>query len=382
LVPTGAVWKYLDNGSDQATAWRLIGFNDAGWSNGPAQLGYGDGDERTVVGYGPNSGAKFITTYFRRAFNIADYSAFSVLNLRVLRDDGVVVYLNGTEVYRNNLPSGPVGFQTAASIGASGADESTYLPSPIDPGGLLNGTNVIAAEIHQNSGTSSDISFDFELTGVQSFLAPFIVTHPLSQAAGQGSVASLDVVAGGASPLRYQWRFFGTNLPGATNATLTFTSAQPSHSGPYAVVITNIAGATTSAVASVTVTTLDTDGDGMPDAWEQAHSLSWTVNDAALDLDGDGATNLAEFIAGTRPDDASSVLRIDILTPVIGRQEVVLGFNALSNRTYAVLQAASLPGPWTVVAAFPGVATNRFMQVTNAIPTSGARHFRLVTPAP
>jgi hypothetical protein len=110
--------------------------------------------------------------------------------------------------------------------------------------------------------------------------------------------------------------------------------------------------------------------------------LSWTVNDAALDLDGDGATNLAEFIAGTRPNDAASVLRIDLIAPAVGRQEVVLGFNALSNRTYAVLQATSLPGPWTVVAAFPGGATNRFVQVTNAIAISGERHFRLVTPAP
>lgn len=71
LVPPGATWKYLDNGSDQGTAWRGPVFDDGSWSAGPAQLGYGDGDEATVVNCGPsfpacNSG-NFITTYFRHS---------------------------------------------------------------------------------------------------------------------------------------------------------------------------------------------------------------------------------------------------------------------------------------------------------------------------
>jgi hypothetical protein len=104
LISTGAVWKYLDNGSDQSGAWTALAFSDAGWSNGPAQLGYGDGDERTLVSYGPNAGAKYITTYFRRAFSVADPAAFSALNLRLLRDDGAVVYPQRSEIYRNNVP--------------------------------------------------------------------------------------------------------------------------------------------------------------------------------------------------------------------------------------------------------------------------------------
>src|SRR5436189_3817 len=72
LVPAGSVWRYLDNGSDQGAAWRLPGFNDAGWASGLAQLGYGDGDEATVVGYGGNASAKYITTYFRRTFSVTN----------------------------------------------------------------------------------------------------------------------------------------------------------------------------------------------------------------------------------------------------------------------------------------------------------------------
>src|SRR6266487_2812886 len=68
LVSRGSNWKYLDNGTDQGTNWSTLGFDDSSWTNGPAELGYGDGDEATVVSYGPNSANKYITTYFRRAF--------------------------------------------------------------------------------------------------------------------------------------------------------------------------------------------------------------------------------------------------------------------------------------------------------------------------
>src|SRR4026207_484645 len=75
LISTGAVWKYLDNGSDQGTAWRAISFNDSAWTNGPAELGYGDSTdgrpEATVISFGPDANNKYITTYFRRSFNVA-----------------------------------------------------------------------------------------------------------------------------------------------------------------------------------------------------------------------------------------------------------------------------------------------------------------------
>jgi hypothetical protein len=164
LIPAGAVWKYLDNGSDQGAAWRGPSFSDAVWASGAAQLGYGDGDEATVVSYGPNSSAKYITTYFRRTFSVANPAAFTSLTLRVKRDDGVVVYLNGTEVYRNNMPAGDIAYTTLASS-AAGDDGATWQQATVGAGGLVAGDNLLAAEIHQSSGTSSDISFDLELIG-------------------------------------------------------------------------------------------------------------------------------------------------------------------------------------------------------------------------
>ena len=112
LVPKNKAWKYLDDGSNQAAAWSAPSFDDSSWVSGPAQLGYGDGDEATVVSFGPDSNNKFITTYFRHTFNVADISSFVTLTLQLLRDDGAVVYLNGSEIHRSNMPGGNIDYTT------------------------------------------------------------------------------------------------------------------------------------------------------------------------------------------------------------------------------------------------------------------------------
>jgi glucose/arabinose dehydrogenase len=167
-ITANSSWKYLDNGSNQGTAWRATSFNDASWLSGNAQLGYGDGDETTVVSFGPSSSNKFITTYFRKSFNVTDASAFSGLELSLIRDDGAVVYINGTEVYRTNMPTGTISYTTLAPTFIDGTNESTYVTTTFN-NILVNGTNVIAVEIHQNAGTSSDISFNLKLKGTSSF---------------------------------------------------------------------------------------------------------------------------------------------------------------------------------------------------------------------
>ena len=131
LISSGSIWKYLDDGSDLGTAqdgasWFADpAYDDTLWLEGPAELGYGDQNqgrpEATVVNSGPSRNF-FITTYFRRSFDIYDASLYSRLNLRLMRDDGAVVYLNGVEVARSNMPEGEIGFQTMASSGVSGAE--------------------------------------------------------------------------------------------------------------------------------------------------------------------------------------------------------------------------------------------------------------------
>ena len=163
LIPRGAVWRYLDNGSNQGTNWVSPGFNDSLWSSGAARLGYGGDGEVTSVSYGPNSSAKYITTYFRRAIVAPDTNGFRSLKLRLVRDDGALVYLNGVEVFRSNMPTGAIMYSTTSSASLSGGDEFIAEETNLPPALLRPGTNVVAVEVHQSSGGSSDLGFDLAL---------------------------------------------------------------------------------------------------------------------------------------------------------------------------------------------------------------------------
>ena len=174
-VGPGATWKYLDDGSDQGTAWRDAAYDDSAWLSGPAQLGYGDGgwgdevaDEVTVVSYGPDADSKYTTTYFRTSFSVADASTVIKLKLGLLRDDGAVVYINGTEAARSNMPDGPISYATYSRSGIGGAAESTFYEMHLDPAVLVSGDNTLAVEVHQSDPGSSDLSFDAVLYGIES----------------------------------------------------------------------------------------------------------------------------------------------------------------------------------------------------------------------
>jgi len=167
LIPFGDTWRYLDTGASLGASWQNS--IRTGWSTGPAQLGYGDGDEATVVDCSPNppgscgTGNNFITTYFQRVFTCSNPSSYIYGQVRLLRDDGIIVYLNGTEIYRNNMPAGPAGSQTRASTSIGGEAESTILTATFDPDLLQSGNNILSAEVHQHLASSNDISFDLEL---------------------------------------------------------------------------------------------------------------------------------------------------------------------------------------------------------------------------
>ncbi|MCK4563061.1 MAG: lamin tail domain-containing protein, partial [Verrucomicrobia bacterium] len=167
LVNTGSTWRYWDNGALPASNWMTAQYSDSAWGEGSAELGYGDGDESTVLDYGPNAAQKYITTYFRKTFSCADASSVNSLALNLLRDDGAVIYLNGIELARHNMPAGQITSETLASSAVGNAEESIFYPLALPSSLLQTGENLLAIEVHQADLASSDLSFNLGLNSIE-----------------------------------------------------------------------------------------------------------------------------------------------------------------------------------------------------------------------
>ncbi|MEY2407909.1 MAG: acid phosphatase type 7 [Verrucomicrobiota bacterium] len=183
LVASNSVWKYLDDGTDQGTGWRAPSFDDDSWLAGPAPLGYGDSSGRqpgTTNNFGPDANNKYITTYFRQSFSAINVASYTNLVLNIQRDDGAIVYLNGVELSRFNMPSAPVTYTTFASANA-GDDGSAIFSMNLSPSLLNEGLNFLAVEVHQDSANSSDIWFELDLLGIPSIIRNFSPLVSLSE---------------------------------------------------------------------------------------------------------------------------------------------------------------------------------------------------------
>jgi hypothetical protein len=122
---------------------------------------------------------------------------------------------------------------------------------------------------------------------------------------------------------------------------------------------------------------IDSDGDGMPDAWEIAHGFDrLNPADANLDTDGDGLTNLQEYQLGTDPRDPASALR---LAGAPSGTNYVVSFTAVANVAYTILYADQLGVPWQVFQSVAAAPTNRVFQIP-VPPTGNTRFFRLRAP--
>jgi hypothetical protein len=179
LLAAGSNWKYRDTDTAPSDDWKLTSFDDSGWSEGPAQLGYGDNDEVTILNFGSDPNNKIPTYYFRQKFVADDPSGLTQLIVRLIADDGAVVYLNGQEVWRQNMPGGTIDFNTLASgtIGAPG--ENAWNEQSIPASALMPGENTIAVEVHQAVANSSDVSFDLEIRSVFGGSQQILSTEPV-----------------------------------------------------------------------------------------------------------------------------------------------------------------------------------------------------------
>jgi len=174
-------WHYLNTGAAQSSSNRVVGnpaydardwkhpdFDDASWFTGQGLIGgrikgaVGAASANTVIGIGP-LGDGYPTVYFRKEFQVTAADQAIAVNLAIIRDDGIIVYLNGKEIYRENMPSGTVTYNDFA---VGNADESLILEHthPLAPGDFVEGTNILTIEVHNASAGSSDLGLDCTLS--------------------------------------------------------------------------------------------------------------------------------------------------------------------------------------------------------------------------
>jgi hypothetical protein len=140
-------------------------------------------------------------------------------------------------------------------------------------------------------------------------------------------------------------------------------------------------GANLGALTAVGSVLVDTDGDGLPDPWEWANDLNFNdASDPGLDPDGDQLSNLAEYISGTDPQDATSVLKFDSVTSAAG--SVVLQFTAMAGKGYTLqYRTDAAQGAWAKLADVVAASTNRFINAADTLSGgSELRLYRIVTP--
>ena len=208
LLPLESIWRYLDNGGDPGAEWIEPGFDDSAWASGRAQLGYGEDDQTTTIGFGDNDNDKFPATYFRTAIEVVSPESLTNIELRLLADDGAIVFVNGEEIARFRMQPGDVDYRSYA---AGRSSEGNFDVVSLTPDQLREGSNSVAVEVHQVSGRSSDLSFDMELLGNR-------IPDEIEQ---------LDVVSFGRQQADVSygrlndgtWAYFGEPTPGAPNLT-------------------------------------------------------------------------------------------------------------------------------------------------------------------
>lgn len=170
LIEEGDLWHAWPGNQPAPTDWNQPGFTPTGWGQGPSGFGFGDGDDATVI----NEDSIFLRTEF--TLTQAEIDSFDRLLSHVDYDDGFVLYLNGVEVDRENM-SGTNPPHTAFATGSHEAE----LFSGGTLGGkdipdfaslLVDGTNVLAVQVHNNSGSSSDLSIIPFLTAVRPSATP------------------------------------------------------------------------------------------------------------------------------------------------------------------------------------------------------------------
>jgi hypothetical protein len=274
--------------------------------------------------------------------------------------------------------------------------------SPLSYRWLYNGTDLVAATnttfTISNAQPANSGSYQVSVANAAGliysqpatllvFSLPVITAQPLSMSVAVGGNATLHVTAAGTQPLAYQWYFNNSLLPGATGASLALSGVDSAAAGLYRVVVTNSVGMAISYPAMLKVTGIDSDGDGIPDSWMMQHfghptGLASDHSRAQDDADGDGMSNLQEYLAGTDALDPQSNLKLRVqgVDPGTGRPQ--FSFTAVAEIDYTLQYSDQLgSGIWHKLNDVPADPTTRIVTLNDpGAPSAPTRFYRVVTP--
>jgi hypothetical protein len=157
IIEEGDTWSYIVPTEETPSDWYLPSFQDAQWDTGASGFGYGDGDDATEV-------ANVLSVFLRKDFEISDLGDVGGVVLDIDFDDSFVAYINGVEVARDNISSeGPPPFNQPAdnydheaNMYQGGSPDRYELEDIAEL--LVEGTNVIAIQVHNHSQESSDFT--------------------------------------------------------------------------------------------------------------------------------------------------------------------------------------------------------------------------------
>jgi len=197
FVNYGDVWRFNDKSVDLGTAWCQPAFDDSAWQQGPGLLGF---ETATLPSPGIQTAMAAqhqLTYYLRKTFVYNGGLTGVTMTVDQVLDDGAVYYLNGHEIGRSGMAVGTVTFTTTASRVVSDAVEELGVITA-DGSALVNGTNVLAAEVHQCNTTSSDIVFGMRLNISAPSQPSLLINEVLPGPAGVGFV---EIYNPGASPV-------------------------------------------------------------------------------------------------------------------------------------------------------------------------------------
>jgi acid phosphatase type 7 len=234
LLDFGSFWTYWDFGYDADSGWNSEGYDDDLWNFGSGQFGYGEGDESTLVSYGSNSSQKYVTSYFRTWVYVPNPSQYAALRFRLLLDPGAIVYLNGGEVFRANMPGGQPAYNTPASGCLGSAEETNVVEFSTSPANFNAGYNLVAVEVHQCAPAADDLSFDLAVFGDESAnhiasvsRGPYLQVGTWSNMTvrWRTSVATTTRVQFGLSAASLDWSV--TDLTETTDHEITLTNLAP-----------------------------------------------------------------------------------------------------------------------------------------------------------